>query len=116
MDDDVFAGLVRQREAESAHDAAAFKRRVLLVSVAAYVALALFLITTVVLLYWGFRWASHSHSIRNMILLGLFAATLVPMFWVVGKFFFMRLDPPQGREITRADAPKVFEVIDKMRR
>ncbi len=116
MDDDVFAGLVRQREAESAHDAAAFKRRVLLVSVAAYVALALFLITTVVLLYWGFRWASHSHSIRNMILLGLFAATLVPMFWVVGKFFFMRLDPPQGREITRADAPKVFEVLDKMRR
>lgn len=116
MDEDEFAGLIRQREAESANDPVAFKRRVVFVSVAAYLALAVFLALVALATYYGFGWARASQSLRSQILFGLFVLSMVPLFWVVGRFFLMRLDPPVGRALHRDEAPKLFETLDKLRR
>jgi Zn-dependent protease with chaperone function len=116
LDDDHYTGLVRALEAQSENAPAAFRRKVFAISITAYVALFALLVLSAALIYYGFTWAQQRHSVRNMIYICLFALTMLPVFWVVGKFFLMRLPPPTGRELMRADAPKLFDVIDKMQK
>jgi Zn-dependent protease with chaperone function len=116
LDDDHYIGLIRALEAQSENAPAAFRSRVFAISIAAYVALFAILMLSIVIIYYGFSWAQQRHSVRSTIYVGLFALTMLPVFWVVGKFFLMRLPPPTGRELTRAEAPKLFEVIGKMRK
>ena len=44
------------------------------------------------------------------------ALMLIPLLYSVLTMFFMRIPPPEGREVSRAEAPKLFEIIDKMRK
>ncbi len=115
MDQDQFEGLVRALEAESENSPAAFRAKVVLLSVAAYVALFVSLGLVGGLLYWGITDAYLHHRTRHLIMLGLVAVLMVPAFFVVIRMFFMRLSPPEGREIFREDAPRLFELLDKMR-
>ncbi len=116
MDRDEFEGLVRQLEAESENRPAAFRTKVVLLSVSAYVLLFASLVVIIAAAYWGISYAHAHHKTRMLIIFSIFALLMVPVFYVVIRMFFMRLSPPEGRAITRADAPRLFEVIDKMRK
>ncbi len=116
MDRDEYEGLVRRLEAESENSPAAFRTKVVLLSISAYVLLFMSLLAIVAVTYWGISYARSHHQTRLLIMLGIFALLMVPVFYAVLRMFFMRLSPPEGREITRVDAPRLFDVIDKMRK
>ena len=116
MDRDQCEGLVRQLEAEAEHNPGGFRSKVLLIGGAAYVALALMLALTLLIIYFGVSTVNGKGHTRQLIFTVLFALTMIPINFVVLRMFFVRLEVPEGREITRRDAPKLFEVLDKMRR
>ena len=41
---------------------------------------------------------------------------LIPLVWVVVASMFVRMTPPEGRVITRKDAPALFDLVDDVRR
>lgn len=116
MDQHAYEGLIEQLEAEAAHSPAAFRGKVLLISSAAYLVLFAALGGMALLVYLGVNWAYASQRTADLIRLGLFALVMAPVFFAVLRMFFMRLAPPEGREITRSEAPKLFKTLDKMRK
>ena len=52
---------------------------------------------------------------RLAVMIGLLALMTVPVFWVVLRTLLTRWPPPTGRVVTRAEAPVLFELLDKMR-
>ncbi|WP_151633784.1 M48 family metallopeptidase [Noviherbaspirillum aerium] len=115
MDRHVYEGLVERLEAQAENNPASFQTRVLLISVAAYAALFLVLAALAAFIYIAFDWARSGHR-ASMFTIAIFGLTLVPVFLTVLRMFFMRLPVPEGRRITREEAPQLFEVLDKMRR
>jgi len=116
MDDNRYEYLVRRFELDAHHSPATFRSKVLLVSSLAYVALALVLLLVIALGFTAFYWLRDSRNVWVMIHLGLFALFLVGLLYTVLRAFLTRLSPPEGREITRAEAPKLFELIDRIQR
>lgn len=116
MDQQDYAQLVRQLEVNSTVNPAAFRTKVLLISCSAYLALFGTLIGLGLLIYFGFSFAQSRHSTYNMIRIGLFGLVMLPVFFVVLRMFFMRLSAPTGRAITRGEAPRLFDTLDKMRK
>ena len=115
MDRDQCEGLARQLEAKAEHNPGGFRSKVLLIGGAAYVALALMLALTLLIIYFGVSTVNGKGHTPQLIFTVLFALTLILIDFVVLRMFFVRLEVPEGREITRRDAPKLFEVLDKMR-
>ncbi|HEX9391276.1 MAG TPA: M48 family metallopeptidase [Usitatibacteraceae bacterium] len=115
MDRDEYEGLIRRLEAESLSRPLAFRNKVLAISAAAYVALFATLGGIAGLLYWILVHASWRHHAAAMVKVGILALMMLPVFFVVLRMLLMRLPKPEGREIGRSEAPKLFEVIDKMR-
>jgi Zn-dependent protease with chaperone function len=116
MDQHTYEGLVERLEAEAQHSPAAFRGKVLLLSAAAYIVLFAVLAGIATLIYFGFAWAQEKHRTADLIRIGLFALLMAPLFFGVLRMFFLRLEPPGGRPISREEAPKLYEVLDKMRR
>lgn len=115
MDHARFEHLVRRLELDSHASPAAFRRKVYVISVMAYVVLFAALGGLTALFVFSMRWALEAHRTFTMIKLGLFGLVLLPMIFVVLRMMFMRLDKPTGRPLTRAEAPKLFDVLDKLR-
>lgn len=115
MDNGEYAGLVRELEALAEHDPAGFRRKVFFIGSAAYIALAARLLLTLLVIYFGMATASGRGQTRQLVFTGVFTLTMIPVYYVVLRMVFMRLDAPDGREIGREEAPKLFAVLDKMR-
>lgn len=115
MDRYVYEGLIGRLEAQAEHGPALFRTKVLLISGAAYIALFATLAAIVGFVYAGFNWAREAQR-ASMITVAIFGITMIPVMFVVLRMFFMRLAPPEGRRIVREEAPRLFEVLDKMRR
>ncbi len=116
MERDEYEALIRRLEDESLRRPLAFRNKVLAISAAAYAVLFVTLGSIAGLLYWLLVHADWRHHAAIMVKLGVLAVLRVPVFFVVLRTLLMRLPKPEGREISRKDAPKLFEVIDKMRR
>ena len=108
--------MIRRLEAEAAHSPGTFRSKVILISSMAYVVLFLVLFATALLFYFAIDWALARNRVKSLIYVGVFALMMLPVFWVVLRMFFMRLKAPQGRLITRDEAPQLFRMIDKMRK
>jgi Zn-dependent protease with chaperone function len=93
---------------------AAFRRKVFAISVAAYFVVFGALAGLVALFVTLMRWAAESHRIVTMITTGLSGLFLLSLIFVVLRVIFMRLDRPFGRELVRAEAPKLFDILDKL--
>ena len=77
----------------------------------AYVALILGLLLCVLAL---FAWmALHRSGAVIAVKLGIL---VVPLVWAVLAAMFVRLSPPQGRELTASEAPRLFDLIEEIRR
>lgn len=115
MDQQAYTHLVRRLELDANFHPSAFRRKVILISCSAYLALFATLSIVASLLYYGFHWAKAHHSNYNMLRFGVFALFMLPLFWLALRMFFMRLPAPEGRLISREEAPKLFATLDKMR-
>ncbi len=115
MDAKDYEFLVYRLEADSRNNPHRFRLKVAVISGLAYAVLLLFLLTLAAIAYLLVAEARSSHQTFNLVRIGLFAATLIPIFWVTIRAFLTRIDPPDGREITRSEAPKLFAILDRIR-
>lgn len=116
MSDRNYQFLVDRLEADSQQYPALFRFKVILVSGVAYAILCLFLVFLAALLYWGFETARQDHHYGRALQVGLFALTLLPVFWVSPKTFFTRIEPPEGRELKPEEAERFFRVLERIRK
>ncbi|MDR2112444.1 MAG: hypothetical protein LBQ62_04985, partial [Candidatus Accumulibacter sp.] len=116
MDQRQYFLLVKRLEVDATVSPGAYRSKVLLLSSAAYVVLFGMLLVIAALIYLGIRSAYMEQRMGALIRIGLFGLVMAPVFFVVLRMFFTRLAPPEGRPLTRAEAPKLFGVLDKMRK
>jgi len=109
-----FEHLVRRLEIDSNASPAEFRRKVFAISLAAYVILFGLLAGLLALFAMLMQWAIASHRTFAMIKAGLAGLFLLSMIFVVLRVMLMRLDPPVGRELAREEAPKLFDILDKL--
>ncbi len=114
MDRKAFEHLVRRLELDSHASPAAFRRKVFAISVAAYVVLFGALGGLVALFVMLMQWTLASHRTFTTIKIGLSGLALLPLIFVVLRVMFMRLAKPTGRELAREEAPKLFDILDKL--
>lgn len=115
MNDEEFGWLVARLETEAANVPRAFRLKVFLVSIAGYVFLAAMLLCVVLITAWAVAHADEPGMTRTVVFAGLLALMTLPVFWVTLRALFTRWAPPQGRPVTRAQAPVLFDLLDKMR-
>jgi Zn-dependent protease with chaperone function len=115
VDDEQFSWLVTRLETRAANAPRAFRIKVFLISIAAYAFLALSLLLVALVLSWV---ALHVRE-RGMTRIAVSAAALalmtLPVFWVTLRTLLTRWPAPEGRVVTRAEAPVLFDLIDKVR-
>jgi len=111
MTDDQFEALVGRLDEVAKRDPSGYRRRVVALAFLGYAYLGVVLAILAVLL------ALAVVSVKFL------KAAGVKLAFVIGAFFFLvlkalwvRLAPPGGREITRAEAPALFATIDGLRR
>ncbi|GHT96621.1 hypothetical protein FACS1894116_14040 [Betaproteobacteria bacterium] len=114
MDQHSYYVLVKRLELDASVSPALYRTKVLLISSAAYVVLFGVLFTVAVLLYLGATRLEQGASATAR--LALLLVFMGPTFFVVFRMFFMRLPPPEGRYIEKAEAPVLFGVLDKLRK
>lgn len=115
MDQDTYEGLINRFEAEAENSPATFRFKVLLVSCAAYFMLCVIFIGSGLLIYFSFDQLYAKYHFVGLFLIGLFTLLISPVFFAVLRMLFMRLDPPEGRPITREEAPRLFQELDAIR-
>lgn len=124
MDMDRFNSMVARLEQESFHAPWRYRVKVALLAMLGFVILALVLATVgfgLVLLGGVAVFLAFSGTTAILLLLKLgklLFLLAVPLWFTLKstvKALFVRLPKPAGREITRAEAPALFEALDRMR-
>ncbi|KQV59338.1 MULTISPECIES: M48 family metallopeptidase [unclassified Duganella] len=114
MEYKAFEHLVRRLELDSNASPEAFRRKVFAISLAAYAILFGLLAGLLALFVMLVHWAIESHRAFAMIKTGLAGLFLLSLIFVVLRVMLMRLDAPVGRELSRDEAPKLFDILDKL--
>lgn len=111
MTDDQFATLVARLEGEQARNPAAYRRKVLALAFAGYAYISAVLLVALVLLLGSLALAAKAAAagIKLAIVFGGF-------LWLVVRAMWVKLDPPEGREVTREEAPALFALLDRLQR
>lgn len=115
VNDEQFGWLVNRLETRAANAPRAFRTKVFLISIAAYAVLALSLAVVALLLTWAVTHVHERGMTRVVVAVGVLALTTLPVFWVTLRILLTRWPAPAGRVVTRADAPVLFDLLDKMR-
>jgi hypothetical protein len=116
LDQHHYESLVKRLEVDATVDPGPFRRKVILISSAAYAVTFGLLAALAALLYFGITISYARQSTYTLIKIGLFGVVMLPVFLVVLRMFFMRLPPPEGRFLKPQEAPKLFDVLGKMRK
>jgi hypothetical protein len=112
-DDLKFAHWISNHERESQYAPARFRRSTALMAVFGYVAIWVVLLLGLAVLVWiGMRWAQGQRVGGVMIMVGIGALSLV---FAVARALWTPYPPPQGRRVTRDQAPQLFKLLDKVR-
>jgi Zn-dependent protease with chaperone function len=111
MTEDQFEALVTRLERQERRDPAAYRRRVLLLAFAGYAYIATVLAVAALLLLGSLVLLPKLKAlgVKLVIVFGAF-------FWLVVRAMWVRLDAPEGREVTRAEAPELFALLDALQR
>ncbi len=111
MNHDQFEALVLRLEAEHARDPARYRRRVIALAFAGFgyilavLVLGLLMVAAALLLAIKAAWV------------GIKLALVVSAFvWIIFRAMWVRLAPPQGRAVTRGEAPELFALLDHLQR
>ncbi len=110
MDEVQFATLIARLEREQAQDPAKYRRKVLWLAAGGYAYIALVIIGAIALLLGALAIGkSHYVAAKMIFVVGAFIFLVVRAMWV-------RLDPPEGRAVTRQEAPELLAMIDKLQK
>lgn len=115
MDDQKYEYLVRRLELEAHDNPARFRSKVLAVSGIAYLALAVVLALIIATAVVGFQLLRDQHSAWLLFKFGLIGVGLLGLLYTVLRAFLTPLPPPAGREVSRDEAPRLFELIERVR-
>ena len=116
MDQEEFGWLVNRLEAEAANRPAAFRAKVILICCAAYIVLFAALALYAAFVVTGWIYLADNGAWFHKAGFALATLAALPVFYGVFKILLTPLDPPSGRRLTRAEAPVLFDLLDKMRR
>lgn len=115
MTDSEYKRLVRSLELDAHADPRGFRFKVVLISLAAYLALGLLFLMLGGVLWLGFVFSREVHSTWLLFKLGLVGFAVLALIFVVLRAFLRRLEAPSGREINAAEAPQLFAALNKIR-
>ncbi len=111
MTNEEFEALVGKLEERARRNPAAYKTRVLLIALLGNAYLATMLVLIAALL------VAAAVSVVWLKAAGVKIAIVVGVFlWLVLKALWVRLEPPEGTEVTEHEAPELFRMIDELRR
>jgi Zn-dependent protease with chaperone function len=112
VNQEAYENFVARIESQAERNPALYRMRLSAMAVLgyAYVALILLLLLAVLLLL-GWMVVHHSGA-AIAVKVGIL---VIPLVWAVLTAMFVRLSPPIGREITAAEAPQLFELIERTR-
>lgn len=116
MDEREYEHLILGAEGEAASDPHTFRTKVVLLSAAAYIALAATLLTLGALLYVGTVHLLPGRNVIHLLGFGMIALSILPIFFLVLRMFLLRLPPPEGRPLSAEQAPTLFKWLDNIRR
>jgi len=109
--DEEFEGLVGRLEEKAKANPGGYKTRVFLMALLGNAYLGAMLVLIAALL------AAAAVSVVWLKALGAKIAFVIGVFlWLVLKALWIRLDPPEGTEVTRKEAPELFAMIEELRR
>lgn len=112
MDYSEFEQHVKRADALAAHNYSRYKIRLRLFALLGYVVI-IGMIMAIALIIGGFTalaWVSP--AIFILLLKKKLIFVLIPMLWVMIRSLWVKIEPPQGYEMTRDRFPKVFEELD----
>lgn len=111
MTDDQFEALVARLEQEQARNPAAYRRKVLALAFAGYAYIGAVLLLALLLVLGSLAIAvkAAAAGIKLAIVFGAF-------LWMIVRAMWVKLDPPEGREVTRKEAPQLFALLDQLQR
>ncbi len=109
MDASQFQARVERMERLAQESPGAYRRQVFLLAALGFVSLGLIVLTLLALLA-----ASLAMATRAVYVGGKLAVVIGALLWVVLRSLWVRLDPPKGEVITRAQAPRLFELLDRL--
>lgn len=116
MDHEEFGWLVNRLEAEAANRPSAFRAKVMLVSCAVYIVLFLALALYAAFVVAGWIYLADNGAWFHKAGFALATLAALPVFYGVFKILLTPRARPVGRAVTRAEAPVLFDLLDKMRR
>ncbi|MBS0443098.1 MAG: M48 family metallopeptidase [Proteobacteria bacterium] len=112
MDDAFFRRLVAAYEHDSRDDPARFARRTAAMAAFGYAAILAALAASTWGLVWGTRQLLHGRWAGWKVMLVLGCASLL---FSLLRALWMRLEAPQGLPVTAQEAPRLFDLIEKVR-
>ena len=113
VDGDGFRARVAAYEHVSRHAPKRFAMATAAMAVFGYAAILLALGLAVAGLYWGAQRLAHGHFHYTLLLL---IGACVSLLFSLGTALWSSQAPLEGHRITRADAPRLFKLIDEVRR
>lgn len=116
QDERAYEDLVYALEGQAQRSPRAFRGKVMVVSVAAYLGLGLVLAGLLGLVGYGLAHYREIHNAYLLFKLGVVGLAVLGLLLVVLRAFLTPLDAPAGREIDAAHAPRLFELLARIRR
>ena len=115
MDDLQANWLVQDLETASMRSPRLFRAKVIAITAAAYVALFLMLLVGALVFWLAWTLYRDKGMSRGLVGIGIFCLMLLPVYYTTFRALLTRMPAPQGRAITRSEAPVLFGLLDKMR-
>jgi Zn-dependent protease with chaperone function len=111
MDDERWEALVRRLEPQARAHPAAYRRKVVLLAVLGYAFIA-----TLLLLLVGLGVLVVVLALSSSGLVLKFLIPIAALFFVILRALYVKVTPPEGVRLKRSKAPKLFTMIDEVRK
>lgn len=115
MQDERYEALVHELELAAENNPGAFRSKVMFVSIAAYLMLALILTALVGVVGYSLAHYRDIHSGYLLFKLAVVGVAVLGLLFVVLRAFLAPLEAPHGREIDPAQAPRLFDMLARIR-
>ncbi len=115
MEDKSYVYLVRRLELDAEENPGAFRKKVVLLGGSACAVLVLVLILLAVLGTLSLSLVLDGGNLFATIAAGLFLLGIAGLLFTVLRAFLLRLPEPEGIEITPAQAPRLFKLLERIR-
>jgi Zn-dependent protease with chaperone function len=112
MTNEKFDEMVKRLEILAKSAPAKYRFRIALLALLgyAYIALVLALLISLFVILFGVAWKNGKFNF----LIGKLGWVLLVLAWIVLRSLWVKLLPPDGIELTRAEAPRLFDLIEEL--